>query len=170
MISEITLSNWTLPSSDTEIEKQERAERMIRQAIDAHEAFQNCSLKVYTKGSYANNTNVRSDSDVDIAVECTEALYWDESEKGNHQTSGNLYQGIWTPAKLRAELILAMKKKFPDQVDISGVTAIQINANSAHIYEKELLYNSYFGFLVSSNELKYISMFVQFQLPHSNHI
>ena len=133
MISEITLSNWTLPSSDTEIEKQERAERMIRQAIDAHEAFQNCSLKVYAKGSYANNTNVRSDSDVDIAVECTEALYWDESEKGNHQTSGNLYQGIWTPAKLRAELILAMKKKFPDQVDISGVTAIQINANSARV-------------------------------------
>ena len=38
MVSEITLSNWTLPSSDTEIEKQERAERMIRQAIDAHEA------------------------------------------------------------------------------------------------------------------------------------
>ncbi|WP_127472493.1 MULTISPECIES: nucleotidyltransferase domain-containing protein [Acinetobacter] len=133
MVSEITLSNWTLPSSDTEIEKQERAERMIRQAIDAHEAFQNCSLKVYAKGSYANNTNVRSDSDVDIAVECTEALYWDESEKGNHQTSGNLYQGIWTPAKLRAELILAMKKKFPDQVDISGVTAIQINANSARV-------------------------------------
>lgn len=133
MISEITLSNWTVPSSDTEQDKQERAERMIRQAIDAHQAFQNCSLKVYAKGSYANNTNVRSDSDVDIAVECTEAWYWEESEKGNHQTSGNLYQGIWTPAKLRAELILAMKKKFPDQVDISGVTAIQINANSARV-------------------------------------
>ncbi len=133
MITEVVLSAWTAPSSDTEKEKQERAERMIRQAIDDHEPFKDCSLKVYAKGSYANNTNVRSDSDVDIAVECTEALYWDESEKGNHQTSGNLYQGIWTPAKLRAELILAMKKKFPDQVDISGVTAIQINANSARV-------------------------------------
>ncbi|MCH7388141.1 hypothetical protein MMO39_12650 [Acinetobacter modestus] len=81
MISEVTLSNWTLPSSDNEKEKQERAERMIRQAIDAHEVFQNCSLKVYAKGSYANNTNVRSDSDVDIAVECTDAIYWEESKK-----------------------------------------------------------------------------------------
>lgn len=112
MITEVVLSAWTAPSSDTEKEKQERAERMIRQAIDDHEPFKDCSLKVYAKGSYANNTNVRSDSDVDIAVECTEALYWDESEKGNHQTSGNLYQGIWTPAKLRAELILAMKRSF----------------------------------------------------------
>lgn len=133
MISELTLSNWTAPSSDTEQDKQERAERMIRQAIHDHEPFKNCSLKVYAKGSYANNTNVRSDSDVDIAVECTEALYWGEFEKGDYQASGDLYQGIWTPTKLRAELILAMEKKFPYQVDISGITAIQINANSSRV-------------------------------------
>ncbi len=133
MISETTLSNWTGPSSDTEKDKQERAERMIRQAIDDHEPFNNCSLKVYAKGSYANNTNVRSDSDVDIAVECTEVLYWEESEKGNNHTSGNPYKGIWTPTKLRAELVSAMEKKFPNQVDTSGVTAIQINANTARV-------------------------------------
>lgn len=133
MITEAILSTWTAPSSDTEKDKQERAERMIRQAIDDHEPFKSCSLRVYAKGSYANNTNVRSDSDVDIAVECTEVMYWEESKKGNKQTSLNPYKGIWTPTKLRAELILAMEKKFPDQVDISGVTAIQINANTARV-------------------------------------
>jgi len=133
MISEITLSKWTLPSSDTEIDKQERAERMIRQAIDDHEAFNSCSLKVYAKGSYANNTNVRSDSDVDIVVECTDVMYWEESKKGNKKTPASPYKGIWTPEKLRSDLILAMKKKFPDQVNISGVIAIQINANSARV-------------------------------------
>lgn len=133
MISEDTLARWTAPSSDTEQEKQERAERMIRQAIDDHEPFRECSLNVYAKGSYANNTNVRSDSDVDIAVECTEVRYWKESKKGNYEMPGNPYKGIWTPEKLRAELILAMKKKFPGQVDTSGVTAIQINANTARV-------------------------------------
>lgn len=133
MITEAILSTWTAPSSDTEKDKQDRAERMIRQAIDDHKPFKSCSLRVYAKGSYANNTNVRSDSDVDIAVECTEALYWDESEKGNYQSSGNAYEGIWTPTKLRAELVSAMEKKFPDQVDTSGVTAIQINANTARV-------------------------------------
>jgi hypothetical protein len=126
------LSGWTGPSSDTEQDKQDRTERMIRQAIDSHESFTNCSLKVYAKGSYPNNTNVRSDSDVDIAVECTDVLYWEESEEGNH-TPGDPYEGIWTPAKLRAELLSAMKAKFPGQVNSKGSTAIQINSNSARV-------------------------------------
>lgn len=132
MSLEDKLSGWTGPSSDTEQDKQDRIDRMIRQAIDSHEPFNNCSLKVYAKGSYANNTNVRSDSDVDISVECTELLYWEESEKGSH-TPGKPYEGIWTPAKLRAELLSAMKAKFPGQVDSSGTTAIQINSNSARV-------------------------------------
>lgn len=133
MITEAVLSTWTAPSSDTEKDKQDRAERMIRQAIDEHDPFKSCLLKVYAKGSYANNTNVRSDSDVDIAVECTGVLYWEEEEKGNRQVSAEPYKGIWTPTKLRAELVSAMEKKFPDQVDTSGVTAIQINANTARV-------------------------------------
>lgn len=132
MSLEDKLSGWTGPSSSTEQDKQDRTERMIRQAIDSHDPFNNCSLKVFAKGSYANNTNVRSDSDVDIAVECTECHYWEESEKGNHLPSGP-YEGIWTPAKLRAELLSAMNAKFPGQVDSSGSTAIQINSNSARV-------------------------------------
>ncbi|GHC25189.1 hypothetical protein GCM10010082_17530 [Kushneria pakistanensis] len=126
------LSGWTGPSSNTEQEKQDRTERMIRQAIDAHEPFNNCSLKVFAKGSYANNTNVRSDSDVDIAVECTECQYWEEHEKGDHLPSG-AYEGIWTPEKLRAEVLSAINKKFPGEVDSSGSTAIQVNSNSARV-------------------------------------
>jgi hypothetical protein len=132
MSLEDQLAGWTEPSSDTEKDKQDRTERMIRQAIDSHEPFNSCSLKVYAKGSYANNTNVRSDSDVDIAVECTDVLYWGESEKGVHKP-GNPYKGGWTPAKLRAELVAAMKAKFSDQVDDTGSTAIQINSNSARV-------------------------------------
>jgi len=132
MSLEDQLSGWTGPSSDTEKDKQDRTERMIRQAIDSHDPFNNCSLKVYAKGSYVNNTNVRLDSDVDIAVECTDVLYWDESEKGVH-TPGNPYKGVWTPAKLRAELLAALKGKFSSQVDDSGSTAIQINSSSARV-------------------------------------
>lgn len=132
MSLEDRLSRWTGRSSDTEQDKQDRTERMIRQAIDSHEPFNNCSLKVYAKGSYANNTNVRSDSDVDIAVECTEVQYWGESESGNHPPSSP-YGGIWSPAKLRGELLSAMHAKFPGQVDSSGSTAIQINSNSARV-------------------------------------
>jgi hypothetical protein len=132
MSLEDKLSGWTGPSSETEKDKQDRTERMIREAINSHTPFDSCSLNVFAKGSYANNTNVRSDSDVDIAVECTDVRYWEESEKGNHPP-GDSYEGIWTPTKLRAELISAMTAKFPGQVDSSGSTAIQINSSSARV-------------------------------------
>lgn len=64
------LAGWTGPSSETEQDKQDRTERMVREAIKEHAAFDSCSLTVYAKGSYANNTNVRADSDVDIAYIC----------------------------------------------------------------------------------------------------
>jgi hypothetical protein len=132
MALEDTLNGWTGPSSETEQEKQDRTERMIREAVAEHRPFATCQLSVYAKGSYANNTNVRADSDVDIAVECTEVMYWDEAEPGVHPPGG-AYTGSWTPERLRAELGAALARKFPQQVDTSGSTAIQINSGSARV-------------------------------------
>ena len=126
------LARWTAPSSDSEQEKQERTERMIKQAIDAHVPFNDCALKVYAKGSYANNTNVRADSDVDIAVECTECEYWEEAQAGFHKPREQ-YSGIWTPDKLRSELASALRSKFPGQTDTTGSTAIKIAFGSSRI-------------------------------------
>ncbi|HKI83932.1 MAG TPA: nucleotidyltransferase [Candidatus Krumholzibacteria bacterium] len=129
---EDTLSDWTGPSSDSEQEKQERTERMVRDAVDSHDAFDECDLDIYAKGSYANNTNVRADSDVDIAVECTECVYWDTHEPGAY-SGGSPYKGPWTPMRLRSELVAALRAKFGDQVDTSGNVAIQINSSTARV-------------------------------------
>lgn len=132
MSLERTLSAWTAPSSETEQDKQERTERMIRAAIAEHEPLQTCSLVVYAKGSYPNNTNVRTDSDVDVAVECTEVEYWEEATPGVYR-AGSLYKGVWTPEKLRSEVEAAMRRKFGTQVDATGSTAIQINSSTARV-------------------------------------
>lgn len=127
------LAGWTGPSSATEQDKQDRTERMIREAINAHAPFESLSRKVYAKGSYANNTNVRSDSDVDIAVECLNVIYWGEHEAGVAPQGTTPYAGEWTPAKLRAELIVALKAKFGDAVDSTGTTAIQVHSSSSRV-------------------------------------
>lgn len=132
MADEKTLAGWTGPSSDSEQEKQDRTVRMVKEAVNEHSAFDKCSLRVYTKGSYPNNTNVRTDSDVDIAVQCTECCYWDEHTQGAHPPS-DLYKGMWTPSKLRVELVAALEAKFPGQVDASGSTAIRVNSSSARV-------------------------------------
>lgn len=132
MSLEEQLTSWTAPSSNSEQEKQERTERMIRQAIAGHVPFKGCGLRVYAKGSYANNTNVRADSDVDIAVECTDVEYWEEATPGAH-LSTTPYMGIWTPEKLRSELLSALRATFPNQVDASGLTAIKVHSGTARV-------------------------------------
>ena len=131
MTLESMLSGWTSPSSATEQDKQDRTERMIRDAVRAHSAFDSCSLSVYPKGSYPNNTNVKTDSDVDIAVQCHNVFYYD-----NHPDEGRSispYEGIWTPTKLRSELEAALRAKFPGQVDTTGSTAIGVNSSSSRV-------------------------------------
>lgn len=132
MTLEEKLAGWTGPSSSTEQDKQERTERMTREAVAAHRAFDGVSLSVYAKGSYANNTNVKSDSDVDIAVECGDVVYWGEHTPGAHPAS-TPYTGVWTPANLRAELAAAMQAKFSDSVVTLGSTAIHVDSSSARV-------------------------------------
>jgi hypothetical protein len=128
------LAGWTSPSSDTEQDKQDRTERMICDAVEAHKPFNDCSLRVFAKGSYANNTNVRTDSDVDIAVQCTDAEYWEEAEAGLRPSNTGVYKGKWTPDLLRAELTAALVAKFgKDAVDTSNSTAIFVKSSSARV-------------------------------------
>lgn len=68
-VSESQLSRWTQPGLDNEDEKSKNTERMIREAINGHPLLKTLPIAVYAKGSYRNNTNVRQDSDVDVAVE-----------------------------------------------------------------------------------------------------
>ena len=129
MTLETQLAGWTGPSSDTEQDKQARTERMIREAINAHPAIQGYDFQVYAKGSYPNNTNVRTDSDVDIAVQCRDVFYWEGTRKG----PPNPYTGPWTPSVLRSEVERALQVKFPGQVDTSGNVAIKVATSTARV-------------------------------------
>lgn len=61
------------PASPTEEQERDRTEKRIRYAISSAADLPS-SVRVYAKGSYANNTNVRRDADVDVAVEWTETF------------------------------------------------------------------------------------------------
>jgi hypothetical protein len=62
------LRNSTGPASVTEGTDRDRTESRVRDAIEADGRLAG-NVRVFAKGSYANSTNVRRDSDVDIAVE-----------------------------------------------------------------------------------------------------
>jgi tRNA nucleotidyltransferase (CCA-adding enzyme) len=56
------------PASATEEAMRDRTEQRIREAIRASSELPS-TVRVYVKGSYKNNTNVRQDADVDVCVE-----------------------------------------------------------------------------------------------------
>jgi hypothetical protein len=128
---EALLSAWIKPSSDSEKDQQDRAERMVKDAIKSWSVFDSVNYEVYTKGSYPNNTNVRADSDVDVVVECHECS-WHEFEPGVVEAPGvapGPYDGPWTPAKWRKEVGSALVDAFGDDaVDRDGKIAINVSA------------------------------------------
>ena len=101
---------------------------MIRDAIDSHSAFADTDVWVYAKGSYANNTNVRLDSDVDIVVECRDCMYVDYGPGVQQPASnGPPYVGKWTPALWRKEVTAAIVTRFGSaNVNATGAIAIVV--------------------------------------------
>lgn len=111
----------------------ERAERMVREAIDRHPAFEGYQsvIAVYAKGSYANQTNVRADSDVDVVVENRDLYYFEyfpRSSAPAPDPNRSPYIGRWNDEKeWRTEVASALKNRFgPADVDTSGEVALTV--------------------------------------------
>ncbi len=75
--SEDILASFTRPPSDHEESKLANSERMVKEAINDDPVLNQMSIKVFGQGSYANDTNVRLNSDIDINVRLNDIFYYD---------------------------------------------------------------------------------------------
>nr|WP_134002559.1 nucleotidyltransferase [Streptomyces sp. 846.5] len=107
------LNRWTSPPSEAEAARLERAKRMVIQAVQRHPRFDGVGLTVEAKGSWANNTNVSSDSDMDIKVEFTRRVFTGALATGMSfwelYMQNQKYGGQWTAEEFRSELGIALK-------------------------------------------------------------
>lgn len=131
---ESTFTAWTKPSSDTEAAKSENAERMIKDAIAEHSALDGCNVKVFAKGSYQNNTNVRLDSDVDICVCSTDVLFSDFSQAvGFTKEDVGLGPAPYTYADFKNAVENALVAKFGRNGVTRGKKAFDVHPNSYRV-------------------------------------
>jgi len=75
--TEEQLNQMCRPASDTEETKMQNAESMLRKALSVSTIIQSSDYEIFGQGSYANNTNIRLNSDIDINVCYTAAFYCD---------------------------------------------------------------------------------------------
>ena len=131
---ETWLRNSVGPASATEEEDRDRTETRIRNAILADPRLAG-NVRVFVKGSYANNTNVRRDSDVDIAVEWTKWAYISRENEAVPLSWAELgvttFDAPPTTSDYRRWIEEALVGAFGSPyVDITGNKAITVAASS----------------------------------------
>ena len=91
-----SLRRWTSPAFDNEDERPKNTETMIaRGDREVTPCFRPCRSRTYAKGSYKNKTNVRRDSDVDVAVEYTGIIFTITDPKRTRERSATRGNGVF---------------------------------------------------------------------------
>ncbi|WP_260639419.1 nucleotidyltransferase family protein [Streptomyces angustmyceticus] len=104
------ISRWKNPPGPSEQRRLERAERMIKTAVDRHGPFWGLDITVAAKGSYPNKTNVRGDSDVDIMVKLNDPVHTDGVASWWFGEQADA--GTWPRTRLRNEVYAALTNHF----------------------------------------------------------
>lgn len=125
-------SNWTKPPSDTEEKKLNQAESMVRDAIRDNTYLKEKNIEVFGQGSYANNTNVRLNSDIDICVRLMDTFYFDLPD-GMSREDFNIGPGTNRYSDFKNNIEQALVDKFGRNEVKRGNKAITIVGNSSRI-------------------------------------
>lgn len=110
--SEETIKGWTKPASDTEETKLSNAERMVREAIAEDEKLKSKSTEVFGQGSYANDTNVKRDSDIDINVRYKDGFYYDLPSESAKREDFDIIPHEYTYREYKDDVENALVRKF----------------------------------------------------------
>ncbi len=130
--SEQQLTNWTKPPSDTEQTKLENSERMVREAISSDEKLKTKTTETFGQGSYANNTNVRLNSDIDINVRYSDGFYYD-LPKDKTKEDFRITPATYSYAEYKDDVENALVNKFGRSEVIRNDKCITVKENSYRV-------------------------------------
>jgi hypothetical protein len=131
---EDTFRSWARPSSDSEEQKYQNAERMIRDAIRADDTLSQHRIEVFAQGSYRNNTNVRLESDVDICVRLMDVFYSDfSSANGFAKADAGIVDATYSYAQFKNDVERALVGKFGRSTIRRGNKAFDVHANTYRV-------------------------------------
>ena len=130
--SESQLMLWSEPASTTEEEYINNAISMMKDEIKRDEECRNLEIEIFVQGSYANNTNIKQSSDVDVCVMNKEpffAIYPDGLEYKDY----GFTSGAMTYDDFKQMVVKALKSKFGENNVIIGNKSVKIKSNTYHV-------------------------------------
>jgi len=114
--------------------KYENAERAIVKAVNASQKLSAKDIEVFVQGSYANRTNVRQDSDVDVCVLYKGAFFPDYSmSQGLTGALLGFPDGHYLYTEFKNDVEAALKSCFGAASVTRGKKAFDVHANTYRI-------------------------------------
>ena len=130
--TEDALNNWRYPASDTEETKLANAEKMVREAISDSEELKNKSTEIFGQGSYANDTNVKINSDIDINV-CLSDTIFILIPEGKKQEDFGYSESDYKFSEYKDAVERALVKKFGRKDVVRNDKCITVLANTYRV-------------------------------------
>lgn len=128
--SEDQLKEMAKPASDSEEARMDNATKMVKDALYANGYFSDCQYEIFAQGSYADNTNIRNNSDVDINVCYTRAFYYDIPEGTTKETYGFGYGASYSFSCFKNDVESILVRKFGRDQVVRKNKCIHIKGNT----------------------------------------
>ena len=128
---EDTFRQWGAAPAPTEQERCDNAVRVVDGILRRYGPLSNRNFEVYAKGSYANRTNVRHDSDVDVSVRYRGAFY-SALAPGVSERDLALSEHAYSYADLRREVEAALRLELGADAQ-PGTIAIKLRENTYRV-------------------------------------
>lgn len=130
--SEQTFDGWRQPASKSEEQRISNAISMIKDAIRASDDLKNRRIEIFAQGSYANNTNVRIGSDIDVCVMLKDAFFTEYPDGITDEHFG-FTQDTNNFSTYREQILNALIEKYGSDNVKPGNKSIKIISNSYRV-------------------------------------
>jgi Second Messenger Oligonucleotide or Dinucleotide Synthetase domain len=129
-IQESQLDTWSHQGS---VQQSSDTYATVKRALEANDTkYANKSRDVFLQGSYGNDTNIYSESDVDIVIR-TDSIYYYDTSALNPQELQSFYSSFtaatYTYAEYKSQVVQALQKSFGQNDVKPGEKAVKIKAS-----------------------------------------
>ena len=126
------LRRWAQPPSESEIEKCDRAVRMIKKAIGQDQILSQKDITVFSKGSFKNRTNIPSDSDVDVGVRLN-SMFINDYPEGTTAGDFDFSNSDYSFEDFRQAVVDTIQNHFGYYLVEIGNKSIKIRSNTCRV-------------------------------------
>jgi hypothetical protein len=127
-IPESQLETW---SHQGAINTAKATHESIRKALRSYEWPEGVVYEVYLQGSYKNDTNIRSDSDVDVVAQLNSTFYSNLSEEQKRIL--RLSPASYSWSDFRVDAFKALKDYYRQSLITDGNKSLKVKANSGRL-------------------------------------